>query len=127
MPQLQRIAAFKNIASLPPTRGFGLQLPDFPNAQVQDGTRLLALFGTGLLGIIWRFLVSLILIILGIFGIRYQPKYEARFQMQPGQFTNFSFAVDLFDALPGEAYIFDLTHIENNVVKGGNTVVVVVI
>jgi len=126
-PQLQQIPGFKRITSVAPTKGFGLQLPDFPDARVQDNTRLFGLFGSGFLGILWRLLLTLILSVLGIFGFKYEPKYEAQIHMQSGQLTTLTFTTDLSNAQLGDAYVFHVTHIEDNVVKGGNTIVAVIV
>jgi len=123
IPRLQEINGFRRIANLGLPQGFNLRLPDFPNATVQNNSRL------GFLG----FLLYLLFLLLSFLGIRIQfpftqPKYEAQIQLQPGQFTTFTFEVDLSSAQRGDAHVFHLMHVgPDQRVIGGFTVVPVVV
>jgi hypothetical protein len=96
VPHLRQIKGFKKLATTPYPGGFSLRLPDFPEAKILDYSGSEDAF------------------------------YEAMITMEPDQETTFFFEVDTSDDEPGTARIYHVTHIENQRVIGGVTVVTVV-
>lgn len=103
LEKLRRTPGFQRLASVPP-HGFRFELRDFPNAEVTDFTR------PGCLSV--------------LVGGKDRRSYEAKIQLSPGQFTNFTFTADLSGAKLGDAYIFHLRQIgDDDRDQGGLTLV----
>ena len=95
VPRLRQIEGFKKLATTPYPGGFSMRLPDFPEAKTLDQS-----------------------------GSE-EPFYEAIVTLEPDQESTFFFEVDTSDDEPGIARIYHITHIENQRVIGGVTVVTV--
>lgn len=116
IPALRATSGFKRIVRSMPG-GFVLQLPDFPDAEITDHTRLGWL--ARILGFFLRFL--------GINCPAFEPRYEAKVKLKPGQMTDVNFKVNLPNSNPGDAHIFHVTQISSaQQVIGGVTVIAVV-
>lgn len=102
MESLRGTPGFKRLATVRP-RGFKFELPDFPDARVNDQTK------PGCLGSLFS-------------GAR--PAYEAIVELEANQLTNFTFVADISRAGFGVAHIFHLTQIgADQRVQGGLTIV----
>ena len=92
-------------------KGFGLDLPDFPDAKKTENTRpgcfggKYKIFGSGRAGL--------------------SPRFAAEVKLAPSQFSIYRFVTDLDGAQSGDAFIFHLTHIENGNVFSGLTMLMV--
>jgi hypothetical protein len=124
LPMLQNETGFRTVSDRIQPQGFGLQLPDFPHAVVLDNSR------PGCFGLLFYFLTLL----LGLLGIKIKfpmlatPTFEAQFEMQPSQFTRFTFATDLSSTPRGEAYIYHFTQVgSDQTVHGGLTLAMVAV
>jgi hypothetical protein len=100
---LERLPYFKRLATRPPN-AFRFELREFPDAEIDDRSRL------GCLGIL-----------LG--GKR---QFQAKIKLQPGQLIRPPFVADLQGASFGDAYIFHLTQFgQDHQPQGGLTLVMV--
>ena len=111
LPLLQQVPGFKRVVNGTPRKGFGLDLPDFPDAKKTDNTR------PGCLGGITK--------IFGSGGAGFRPSFAAEVKLAPSQFSIYRFVTDLDGAQSGDAFIFHLTHIENGNVLSGLTMLMV--
>lgn len=103
LTSLRKLPGFKRLSPRPVSR-FAFEMSDFPDAAINDRTRL------GCLG--------------GLFGGR--RSYEAQIKLRPQQVTRFNFQADLSGGSFGDAYIFHLT--QNGAdgrAQGGLTIVMV--
>jgi hypothetical protein len=123
LPQLRQIEGFKEVVTNPAARGFALQLPDFPGAQIRDHSRPNGEPQNGEDKGHKRHKKGD-----GNHGDQpQQPFYEALIEMKPAQETTFFFEVDTSDDPVGAARVYHVTQIDQRQrVIGGVTVVTVV-
>jgi hypothetical protein len=110
LPLLQEVPGFRQVVNRAPGKGFGLDLPDFPDAKLTDNTR------PGCWGLIQQLLNPK-----SIPG----PIFEAKVAIQPGQMSVYRFVTDLDGSEAGDAHIFHLMHMEQGQVLSGLTIVMV--
>lgn len=110
LPLLQSIPGFKRVVNGTPRKGFGLELPDFPDVKKTDNTR------PGCLGGITNIFSG---------GKGFRPSFAAEVKVAPSQFSIYRFVTDLDGAQSGDAFIFHLTHVENGNVLSGLTMLMV--
>ena len=112
LPLLQQVPGFKKVVNGMPRQGFGLDLPDFPDAIKTDKTR-----PGGCLGGIFK--------VFGSGTAEFRPSFAAEVKLAPSQFSIYRFVTDLDGAESGDAFIFHLTHVENGNVLSGLTMLMV--
>lgn len=107
LERLEKTPGFKRLAPRQP-HGFKFILPDFPDAEIADRTR------PGCLA--------------GMFGLSFHPTYEARIELAPAQFIEFTFMADLSGSNFGDAHTFHLMQTgADGSSQGGLTVVMLAV
>lgn len=111
LPLLREVKGFRRVVNKAPSRGFALEMPDFPDAKMTDNTR------PGCFSLIQGFLrrpkfdPSI-----------FQPSFEAQVNIKPGQVSYYRFVTDLDGSELGDAHIFHLVHMEQGRVLSGLTI-----
>jgi hypothetical protein len=102
--------SFRRFATVQP-RGFEMQFPDFPTAEVRDMSRPGCLYS-----------------LLQLIGVKFKARYEAQIRLAPDQVTSFNFTPEFGVSQVGDVHIFHITQVgQNQAVQGGITLVYVIV
>ncbi len=125
LPLLREVPEFRRVVNRAPRLGFGLDLPDFPDAQIEDQSRPDAKQLEGCLAMIRRLLGGGAGPLPGPLPLPGAPSYKASVRIEPGQYSTYRFVTDLDGSEPGDAHIIHLMHMERDRVLSGITLVMV--